>query len=48
MSTFPAYGFGRPGVGIAAYGFGRVGRLTRELMKFAVSVFRQVVRDVER
>ncbi len=48
MSTLPAYGFGRPGVGIAAYGFGRGGRFTRELVKFAVQVYRQIRWNVDR
>ena len=49
MNTVPAFGLGlgNPHGFLSGFGFGR-NRLTRELMKFAVQVFRQVVRDVER
>ncbi len=50
MSTLPAYGFGRPGGFIASYGFGRniLTREVRELMKFAVQVYRQIRWNVDR
>ncbi len=47
MNTLPAYGFGRPGGFIASYGFGR-NRLTRELIQFAVQVYKQIRWNVER